>query len=156
MITPVDIKTKEFKKSAFGFSQDEVQNFLEELTEEFEAVYKENAKLKSQNQTLAEAVNYYRSMEDTIKASIVTAEKNAEETKKLAEKEADIIIKKAENHAEELLRNTRIEASNLRNEIMALESRYIGLKDGLKAVFENQIKMLDIHSDMFKKENSEE
>lgn len=155
MITPVEIKTKEFKKSAFGYSTDEVEAFLEEITEEYEKIFKENATLKSQNTTLAEAVNYYRSMEDTIKSSIVSAEKNAEETKKLAEKEADQIIKKAEIHAEELLQDTRIEASNLRNEIMALKSRYVGLKDGLKAVLETQIKMLDVHSEIFD-ENEEE
>ncbi len=149
MLTPVDIETKDFKKTAFGYSTDEVDTFLDQVISEFERIYKENSTLKSQVSSLSEKVDYYKSMEDTIRNSIVTAEKNAEDTKKLAETEADQIIKKAELHAEELLQNTRIEASNLRNNIMALKSKYVGLKDGLKAVLETQIKMLDVHSELF-------
>lgn len=149
MLTPVDIETREFKKTRFnGYSTEEVDEFLEEIVEDMEKLYKENSSLKEKVSSLSEAVGYYKSMEETIKNSIVAAEKNAEDTKKLAENEADQIIKKAEIHAEELLQNTRLEESNLRNRIMQLQSRYIGLKDGLKAVLETQIKMLEANEDM--------
>lgn len=148
-MTPVDIETMEFKKSAFGYSVDEVDSFLDKVIAEFEKLYRENAKLRDRIENLVEAVRYFQNMEDTIRNSIVRAEKNAEETKKLAEEQADQIIKNAEERAENVLQNTRIEQSKLRSEIVSLKSQYEGLRESLKALLETQIKMLDIHSEEF-------
>lgn len=157
MLTPVDIETKEFKKSAFGYSIGEVDSFLDEVIEEYEKLFKENAKLQEKVADLTEIARYYKDMEDTIKNSIVMAEKNAENTKAIAEKEADQIIKNAESHAESMLQNTRIEESKLRSRITSLKAQYEGLKGSLKSLLETQIKMLDVHSDEFKlRENIEE
>lgn len=148
-MTPVDIETMEFKKSAFGYSVDEVDTFLDKVIAEFEKLYRENAKLRDRIENLVEAVKYFQGMEETIRNSIVRAEKNAEETKKLAEEQADQIIKNAEERAENVLQSTRIEQSKLRSEIVALKSQYEGLRESLKALLETQIKMLDIHSEEF-------
>lgn len=150
MLKPIDIETKDFKKAAFGYSVDEVDSFLDEVIYDYEKLYDENKKLNSTIESLNETVNYYKSMEETIKNTILSAEKNAEESKKIAEQKADNIIKDAENHAADLVQNTRIEASILRNEIMGLKSRYEGLKGGLRAVLETQLKMLDVHEEQFK------
>lgn len=149
MLKPVDIETKDFKKSALGYNVDEVDTFLDEVIYEFEKLYRENTKLTDKVTNLENAVDYYKSMEETIKNSILTAEKNAEESKKIAESQADQIVKDAEIHAEKLLQQTRLEASTLRTEIMGLKAKYEGLKEGLKAVLETQIKMLDVNTEEF-------
>ena len=82
MFTPVDIQTVEFKKSAFGYSTDEVDKFLDDLGDEFEKLYKENSKLIDKVQGLTEIVRYFKDLEDSIKNSIVLAERNAEDIKK--------------------------------------------------------------------------
>ncbi len=161
-MTPIDIETMEFKKTAFGYSVDEVDTFLDKVIAEFEKLYRENAKLRDKIDNLVEAVKYFQGMEDTIRNSIVRAEKNAEETKKLAEDQADQIIKNAEVRAESILQNTRIEQSKLRSDIVALKSQYEGLRASLKALLETQMKMLEINNQEFisdepvENENSEE
>ena len=45
-ITPVEITNKEFKRTMRGYSTDEVDEFLDEVVEDFEALYRENASLK--------------------------------------------------------------------------------------------------------------
>ena len=146
MFTPVDIQTVEFKKSAFGYSTDEVDKFLDDLGDEFEKLYKENSKLIDKVQGLTEIVRYFKDLEDSIKNSIVLAERNAEDIKKSAEVEANGIIAKAEARAEEILQNTRIEASKLRSEITALKAQDEGVKSSLRAMLETQIKMLEVHN----------
>ncbi len=45
-ITPMDINNKDFKKGLRGYNVDEVHEFLENLAEEYEVLYKENSTLK--------------------------------------------------------------------------------------------------------------
>ena len=40
MITPIEIQNKEFRRAFRGYSEDEVDDFLKKLTEDFEALYK--------------------------------------------------------------------------------------------------------------------
>lgn len=75
MMTPVDIETADFKKVALGYSCDEVDTFLDKVIVEFERLFKENAKLQDKVTTTEEALKYYKDLEDTIRNSIVRAEK---------------------------------------------------------------------------------
>ena len=45
-ITPMDIHNKEFSRSFRGYNEDEVDQFLDEIVEEFERLYKENLESK--------------------------------------------------------------------------------------------------------------
>ena len=44
-LTPMDIKNKEFKRAMRGYNPDEVDEFLDEICEEYETVFKENSLL---------------------------------------------------------------------------------------------------------------
>ncbi len=55
MLTPQDIRDKQFVKAVFGgYDMSTVDDFLEELTEDYAALYKENAILKSKIKVLVE------------------------------------------------------------------------------------------------------
>ena len=45
-LTPMDIKNKEFKKAIRGYATDEVDEFMEEIVENYEEIFKENSRLK--------------------------------------------------------------------------------------------------------------
>ena len=45
-LTPMDINNKEFKKIIRGYNPEEVDEFLDKIVEDYEALYKENANLK--------------------------------------------------------------------------------------------------------------
>ena len=42
MLTPLDIENKKFPKSIKGYNVDDVDDFLDELTVQYEKLYKEN------------------------------------------------------------------------------------------------------------------
>ena len=49
MITPLDIENKKFAKQMMnGYSVDEVDDFLDDLTVEYEKLFKENAEYKNE------------------------------------------------------------------------------------------------------------
>ena len=57
-LTPLDIHHKEFRHALRGYSEEEVDQFLDEVADEFERLFKENIeiaeKLEAANQKLTE------------------------------------------------------------------------------------------------------
>ena len=45
-LTPMDINNKEFKRGLRGYNAEEVDEFLDEVVENYEEMYKENSNLK--------------------------------------------------------------------------------------------------------------
>ena len=138
MMTPVDIETADFKKVALGYSCDEVDTFLDKVIVEFERLFKENAKLQDKVTTTEEALKYYKDLEDTIRNSIVRAEKTVEETKHNAEVEASQIVKTAE-----IMQDAHKQLYQLKNEIIRVRAEYESVKGKLKMLLETELKMLE-------------
>ncbi|HOB21135.1 MAG TPA: DivIVA domain-containing protein, partial [Candidatus Atribacteria bacterium] len=56
-LTPMDIHNKEFSKAFRGYNEDEVDQFLDEIVEEFERLYKENIELKDRISALNDQIS---------------------------------------------------------------------------------------------------
>lgn len=143
MMTPVDIETADFKKVALGYSCDEVDTFLDKVIVEFERLFKENAKLQDKVTTTEGALKYYKDLEDTIRNSIVRAEKTVEETKHNAEVEASQIVKTAEQQAVDIMQDAHKQLYQLKNEIIRVRAEYESVKGKLKMLLETELKMLE-------------
>jgi cell division initiation protein len=102
-ITSMDITNKEFKKVMRGYSADEVDEFLDKIAEDYEALYKENSSLKEKITTVNDKVEHYAKMETTIQNTLLLAQNAAEQSRASAQKEADIIIKNANDSAQKIL-----------------------------------------------------
>lgn len=149
MLTPVDIETVEFKKAALGYSREDVDTFLDRVIVEFEKLYKDNAKLQDKIGAMEEALKYYKGLEDTIKASIVNAEKNAEESKKNASVSAQQIITAAEQQAQKVLQDANTQLSVLKSQIVSTKAEYARIKGTLRSLLENQIQVLEANEEEF-------
>lgn len=102
MLTPLEIENKKFAKQMVnGYSVDEVDQFLDDLTEDYTKIYKENTEIKAKLEELEENVSRYKTIENTLQSTLVIAQKTAEDTKNVAREQADQIIKQAENEAKE-------------------------------------------------------
>jgi cell division initiation protein len=95
MLTPVEIENKEFKKAIRGFREDEVDEFLDIVKEDFETLYRENIDLKEKIKMYQDQINKYENIEETLKATLITAQSAAEDTCSAANKKAKIIVEEA-------------------------------------------------------------
>ena len=80
MITPIEIQNKEFRRSFRGYNEEEVDEFLKIVTTDFETLYKENMDLQEKIKLYQEQVSRYKSIEDTLNATLITAQSAAEDT----------------------------------------------------------------------------
>lgn len=105
MLTPLDIENKKFSKQMMnGYSVEEVDDFLDELTEDYEKLYKEVAESKNKMEELQENVEKYKGIESTLQNTLVMAQLAADDIKKAAQKEADKILLEAQGDARQTAR----------------------------------------------------
>ena len=106
MLTPLDIENKKFAKQMMnGYSVEEVDDFLDELTEDYEKLYKEVAESKNKMEELQENVEKYKGIESTLQNTLVMAQLAADDIKKAAQKEADKILLEAQGDARQTARS---------------------------------------------------
>lgn len=110
MLTPQEVSTHAFTKATLGgYNMAMVDEFLDELTDDYTALYKENAALKAKLKVLVEKVEEYRSTEDAMRATLLTAQKMADSIVHEAEAKRDQILAQAETGAREKIEDYRRE-----------------------------------------------
>ena len=111
MLTPQEVSARSFTKTMMGgYNMTMVDEFLDELTDDYTTLYKENASLKAKLKVLVEKVEEYRATEDSMRATLLTAQRMADSIVKEAEEKRDGILKQAEAAAREKLDGYRREA----------------------------------------------
>ena len=102
MYTPLDIENKKFAKQMMnGYSVEEVDNFLDELTLDYEKLYKESNENKNKIAELEESLVKYKNLEGTLQNTLVMAQSTADEIKKVAQQQAEQIVRDAQGSARE-------------------------------------------------------
>lgn len=93
MMTPQEVASCTFSKAVMGgYNMAAVDDFLDKLTEDYTALYNENAALKQKLKTVVERLEEYKGMEDTMRSTLLTAQKMANSLVAEAEAKRDELI----------------------------------------------------------------
>ena len=100
MLTPQEVSNHAFAKAVMGgYNMAMVDEFLDELTDDYTSLYKENAALKAKMKVLVDKVEEYRSTEDAMRAALLTAQKMADSMVAEAEEKKKSLLENAESEA---------------------------------------------------------
>ena len=100
MLTPQEVSGRAFSKAAFGgYNMAMVDEFLDELTDDYTSLYKENAALKAKLKVLVDKVEEYRATEDSMRAALLTAQRMANTMVEEAEEKKKAMLVGAEDEA---------------------------------------------------------
>lgn len=102
MITPVDIQNKSYSSAAMGYKKSEVDAFMELLLRDYETMYKNNIDLTDKVTMLNNALEHYKSIEDTMQNALLVAQSTGDEMRRNAEEKARLIVEAAERKAREI------------------------------------------------------
>jgi len=102
-ITPMDIRRKEFKRGRRGYADAEVDEFLDQVADEYEHLAKENNALTESVRALGEKVSGYTLIEDALQKALVTAQTSAEAVKHEASEAAQLALREAELKARQMM-----------------------------------------------------
>ena len=125
MITPLDIENKRFAKQMVnGYSVEEVDDFLDELTIDYSKNYKEVTELRARVEELNNSLEQYKNIESTLQNTLVMAQTTAEEVKNVAKQKADQIVDEAKANAQK-------KVDELNNEIVIKQKELDDVKKQL-------------------------
>jgi len=146
-LTSMEITNKEFKKVMRGFSQDEVDEFLDKVAEDYEALYKENSVLKEKIASVDDKLEHYKKMEMTIQNTLVMAQDAAEQARANSKAESELIIRTANDTAKKI-----IDKAN--NDVIAINAEFERTRqefNKFRAKYRNFMKsQLEVFDDMEK------
>ena len=142
-ITPADISNKEFKKGLRGYSPEEVDEFLDEIVENYEEIYKENSHLKETVTGLTEKLDHYNKIENTIQNTLLLAQNAAEQARSSSQKEADLIIKSANDAAQKILDKAHGDVIQINDEYDKVKQEFVRFRAKFRNFMNTQLETFD-------------
>ena len=143
MLTPLDIENKKFSKQMMnGYNVDEVDDFLDELTADYEKLYKENSELKTKSEEQKNDLEKYRNIETTLQSTLMMAQSTAEEVKSVAQKEADQILKNAQLEARTSVDELNAQIIAKQHEFEEVKKQIDVYKAKIEALLISQLELL--------------
>ncbi|MUN75796.1 cell division protein DivIVA, partial [Enterococcus casseliflavus] len=112
---PLDIQNKDFSTKMRGYNQDDVDDFLDQVTRDYEDALQKNRELEKSLKHAEEKLQYFNELKDALNQSIIVAQDTADKVKSSANKESEMIITSADNQAKETL----VEAERKSNAMIA-------------------------------------
>lgn len=142
VLTPLDIHNKEFPVKMRGYDQDEVNDYLDQIIKDYEAILKDKKELEKNLKFAEEKVAYYNNLQESLNKSIIVAQEAADRLKENSDKEAAIIIQEAENNADRLLNDSVEKARRITAETEELKKQSRVFKQRLQLMIESQLEMV--------------
>lgn len=143
LITAMEITNKEFKKGLRGYNVDEVDEFLDKIAENYEAVYKENSTLKEKLQGIEEKINHYNKMENTIQNTLLLAQNASEQARETAKKESELIIRNANDTAQRIIDKAHSDVIQINDEFERVKQEFGKFRTKFRSFMESQLDMFD-------------
>ena len=123
MITPMDLRTKTFKKATVGgYDKRDVEEYMEAIISDYEKIYRQSIETTDKINTLTKLLDTYKSMEDTMKNSIIVAQSTAEELTRNAQEKADITLEEARLEAKKIIDEASAEVARIQTQLSEIKS----------------------------------
>ncbi|MGG5462474.1 DivIVA domain-containing protein [Clostridium sp. B9] len=142
-LTPMDINNKEFKRVLRGYCPEEVDEFLDQIVEEYEILFKENTSLKEKLENSTDKIEHYTKIENTIQNTLLLAQNTAEQAKANAQKEADVIIKSANDTAQRILDKAHNDVIQINDEYDRVKQEFTKFRAKFRSFMNFQIDTFD-------------
>lgn len=142
MLTPLDIENKRFTKTIKGYNVDEVDDFLDQVTLEYEKLYKENSEYKSKFDQQNKEIERYKTVEHTLQNTLLMAQSTAEDIKTMAQKQADQIINEAKVEAQKMVDEVNKDEVEIRRKTEELRKQFDVYKAKMEALLISQLELL--------------
>ncbi|ALS03139.1 cell division protein DivIVA [Enterococcus silesiacus] len=112
-LTPLDIQNKNFSIKMRGYNQDDVDDFLDQVTKDYEDSLQKTRELEKSLKHAEEKLQYFNELKDALNQSIIVAQDTADKVKTSANKESEVIVTSAENTANEMISSAEKRSSSL-------------------------------------------
>ncbi len=144
-ISPLDIRRQVFRKTMRGCDPEEVRTFLEMVANELENALQDKAMLGERCQMQEQRLEEYRQLEQSMRNSLVTADRIATESRDASEREAQRVVQDSHARAERILGDARERLQTLVQEIESLRAKREVFLQRFRGMLDSQLALLESH-----------
>lgn len=150
-LMPREIKNKDFKKVVRGYDTEAVDEHLNLIDENYQALFRENQDLAKRIEVLNEKLEHYVKIEDTIQSALILAQDTSKQVKLSAEKEAEYVIKNANESAQKILDKAQEDIIKLKYEYDKIKQEFNLFRAKYRSFMNIQIESFnDLEKDFYK------
>ena len=139
----MEITNKEFKKGMRGYNQDEVDEFLDKIAEEYENLYKDYSILKEKFSATDDRLEHYLKMENTIQSTLVMAQEASENSRTNSKTEAELIIRTANETAKQILGKANSDVISINAEFEKTRNEFNKFRAKYRNFMKSQLEVFD-------------
>lgn len=141
-LTPLEIHNKEFRKTFRGYSEEEVDEFLDEIVRDMEILIRENNQLRDDLSQVRGRLDQYQAIESTLQSTLVVAQQSAEDLKENARKEAALIVQEAHDEAERIIAAARQQEEKLLADLQEAQREYAVFRSKVRSILLAQLELM--------------
>jgi cell division initiation protein len=146
-ITPLEIRQKAFEKVLRGYDKDEVNAFLQTLSQEWERLMDENKEVRMKQEATEREVSKLREVESSLYKTLKTAEDTGANVIGQANKTAELILRENQMRADSILNEAKMKSKNTIEEAEMISKQMLEeMEEQLKALGQHY-KTLELHRD---------
>ena len=143
MITPLDIENKKFGKQMMnGYSVEEVDDFLDDLTVDYSKNYKEISELRIKVEELNASLAHYKNIESTLQNTLLMAQETSEEVKNVAKQKAEQILNDAKASSEKRVNELTNEIAMKEQALDDIKKQFDIYKAKMESLLISQLELL--------------
>ena len=132
-----------FSTSIQGYKKEEVNDFVKEVTQEYENMLKKLKKSCEVIESLRSELKHYKDIEATLNRAILVAEESTSNIKKAAYDESKVIVEDAKRNATKVINNALVKAERIESEAESLRRKVAVYKKRFRELIEDQLDELE-------------
>lgn len=142
MISSEDVRRVTFDKAMRGYRCDDVDDYLKQVAESMDALAAQNDDLQKKLVVLAQRIDQYRAEEDTLRTTMINAQRLGDNVIREAKQKAAEIIRAANIKAEDREQRVQDDVALAQQEIVTLKSEADSFKRSLLDMYRKHINLI--------------
>jgi cell division initiation protein len=132
-LTPVEIRHVKLPRRPLGYERRPTDDLLSEIVTSFEQVWRERADLRDEMEELEGELARQKEIEGTLRNTLLSAERMADDVRTQARREADVIISEARATARDIISGAESERERIHGEIRRLRTLEVDVRADYRA-----------------------
>lgn len=154
-VTPVDLRQPRFKTVVRGFDKVEVTALLGEAADGYEQCIRENERLRAEIARLESSLTQFRELESSLKNTLISAQRVADDLKESAAQEAARIVQEAEGRAALIVQKAETRREEMERDLTTLKSKRRDAEVSVEAIIATLKSTLDEFREQARAERDE-
>src|SRR5262245_29685001 len=142
-VTPLELRQRQFTTVMRGYDRAEVNTFLAQAADDFEALMLENDRLRQEAGKAEAALNEHRGQEKQLSNTLLTAQKIADDIREKAQHDAARFISEAEGRIAMMVDKSQMRVGEVAREIEVLRAKRREVETSLENLVATLAKTLE-------------